>query len=80
MDKLRIVAETLEPCASVHQVAARHDVYPGLVFTWRRHVRTGKLTARHNPLFLPVQAPGGVPACGLGTAGAIQRSVTPYRD
>jgi transposase len=55
-DKLRIVAQTLEPGASVHQVAARHDVYPGLVFTWRRHVRTGKLAARHSPLFLPVQA------------------------
>jgi hypothetical protein len=26
------------------------------VFTWRRQVRTGKLAARHTPLFLPVQA------------------------
>jgi transposase len=38
-DKLRIVAETEEPGACVKQVAARHDVYPGLLFTWRRQVR-----------------------------------------
>ncbi|WP_428493685.1 transposase [Rhodopila sp.] len=34
-DKLKIVGETLEPGASVNQIAARHDVYPGLLFTWR---------------------------------------------
>ena len=36
---LRIVAETLEPGGSVQQVAARHDLYPGLLFTWRRRER-----------------------------------------
>ncbi len=35
-EKLRIVGETFEPGASVGQVAARHEVYPGLLFTWRR--------------------------------------------
>ncbi|WP_428489846.1 transposase [Rhodopila sp.] len=38
-DKLKIVGETLEPGASVNQIAARHDVYPGLLFTWRRQIR-----------------------------------------
>jgi transposase-like protein len=55
-EKLRIVAETYEPGASVSQIAARHDVYPGLLFTWRRQVRIGRLASRHGPLFLPVTA------------------------
>ena len=42
-DKLRIVAETLAAGGSVKQEAARHDLYPGLLFTWRRQVRSGKL-------------------------------------
>ena len=35
-EKLRIVAATYEPGARVKQVAASHDIYPGLLFTWRR--------------------------------------------
>jgi transposase len=54
-DKLKIVAQTLEPGASVNQVAACYDLYPGLLFTWRRQVRDGKLMPRPQPLFLPVQ-------------------------
>ena len=54
-DKLKIVGETLEPGVSVNQIAARHDVYPGLLFTWRRQMRRGKLTAQRKPLFFPVQ-------------------------
>lgn len=34
--KRRIVAETLEPGASVSVVARRHDVNANQVFTWRR--------------------------------------------
>src|ERR1700761_512888 len=54
-DKLKIVAETLEPGASVKQIAARHDVYPGLLFTWRRQMRSGKLAAQRKALFFPVR-------------------------
>jgi len=53
-EKLRIVAETFEPGASVGQIAARHDVYPGQLFTWRRQARSGKLTPSREPVFLPV--------------------------
>src|ERR1700733_6195869 len=53
--KLRIVAETDEPGARIGDVAARHDVYPSLLFTWRRQVRKGVLTERRAPLFLPVE-------------------------
>lgn len=54
-EKVRIVAETFEPGASVGQVAARHEVYPGLLFTWRRQFRNGEFSSAREPLFLPVE-------------------------
>jgi transposase len=48
-------AETEEPGACVKQVAARHDVYPGLLFTWRRQVREGRLMRPQVPMFIPVE-------------------------
>jgi transposase len=56
-EKIRIVGETFEPGASVGQVAARHEVYPGLLFTWRRQFRNGKFSPAREPLFLPVETP-----------------------
>ena len=56
-EKVRIVGETFEPGASVGQVAARHEVYPGLLFTWRRQFRNGKFSSAREPLFLPVETP-----------------------
>ena len=43
MQKQRLVAETLEPGASVSLVARRHDVNANLLFTWRRQMRRGAL-------------------------------------
>ena len=54
-EKLRIVAESHEPGACVKAVAARHDVYPSLVFNWRRQVREGRLNARDSSDFVPVR-------------------------
>jgi transposase len=54
-DKLRIVAETQEPGVLVRAVAARHGVCESLVFTWRRQVRDGVLSAPEDRAFLPVQ-------------------------
>jgi transposase len=42
-EKQRLVAETLEPGASVSQVARRHDMNANLLFTWRRQARKGAL-------------------------------------
>jgi len=53
-DKLRIVAETQEPGAQVREVAARHGVYPSLLFSWRRQVRDGVLGAPLRAPFVPV--------------------------
>jgi transposase-like protein len=54
-EKLRIVAETHEPGATVGAVAVRHDVYPSLLRTWRRHVRDGHLVATQGQHFVPVR-------------------------
>jgi transposase len=54
-EKLRIVAETHEPGATVGGVAARHDVYPSLLRAWRRQVRDGHLAAAPAPHFVPVR-------------------------
>ena len=54
-EKLRIVAESHEPGASVRAVAARNDVYPSLLHNWRRQVREGRLAARPPARFVPVR-------------------------
>jgi transposase len=54
-EKLRIVAETHEPGANVRAVAARHDVYPNLLRTWRRQVRESRLVASPPVRFMPVR-------------------------
>ena len=37
-EKRRIVAETLEPGASVSTIARRHDLNANMLFTWRRQI------------------------------------------
>jgi transposase len=53
--KLRIVAEAEEPGACIKAVASRHDVYPSLLFYWRRQVRAGRLGANEPTGFVPVR-------------------------
>jgi transposase len=38
-DKMRILAEAFSPGACVEEVARRHDVSRGLIYTWRRKLR-----------------------------------------
>ena len=61
-EKLRIVAETEEVGARVTEVAARHGVYPGLLFAWRRQVRDGLLAAPPAATFMPVRMLATEPA------------------
>ncbi len=42
-EKRRIVAETLEPGASVSTVARRHDLNANMLFTWRRQIGAAAL-------------------------------------
>jgi transposase-like protein len=69
-EKLRIVAETHEPGATVGSVAARHDVYPSLLRTWRRQMRDGHLVAAQALHFVPVRL-GDPPSPASATAPAI---------
>jgi transposase-like protein len=50
-EKLRIVAESQQSGVTVGEVARRHEVSRGLVWTWRRQVRRGLL---RSPDFLAV--------------------------
>lgn len=54
-EKLRIVAELDEPGACFAEIARRHDVSRGLLWNWRRQVRSGALRAATDLGFLPVQ-------------------------
>ena len=44
-EKVRIVEETFEPGMTISLVARRHGVAPTQLFTWRRLVAQGALTA-----------------------------------
>ncbi len=54
-EKLGIVAEAEEPGACIKAVASRHDVYPSLLFYWRRQVREGRLGTSDPTGFVPVR-------------------------
>ena len=59
-EKSRILAETLEPGATVSAVARCHALSPQQVFTWRREARKA---AEPMPAFVPVAvAPEPIPA------------------
>jgi transposase len=80
-EKLRIVTETEEPGSRIAEVAARHEVYPSLLFNWRRQVREGRLGPGCTPRFVPVQlissspetsAPPRQPPLDRGNASGIE--------
>lgn len=52
--KLRVVAESYVPGASVGEVARRHGLQSGQVTTWRRLYRQGELVPRGSPPLPPV--------------------------
>ena len=54
-EKLRIVAEAERPGACFAEVARRHEVSRGLLWTWRREARRGVLALASEPQFVPVQ-------------------------
>jgi transposase len=64
-EKQRLVAETLEPGASVSRVARRHDMNANLLFTWRRQARQGELGNN-----VPAAAPEGLQLIPIEVAAA----------
>ena len=55
-EKARLVAESLEPGASVSEIARRHGINRGQLFTWRREAmrNAGADGALGAPAFVPV--------------------------
>ena len=60
-EKARIVEETLMPGAVVSEVARRHGVAQGLLFTWRRLARTAEPARRDGSILLPVEIDATAP-------------------
>jgi transposase len=75
-DKARIVAETLEPGASVSEVARRWQVCSQQVFTWRSAARAGHLA-------LPAEVMSAIPAANfvpIVTEAACATTETEHGD
>ena len=75
--KRRVVAETLEPGASVATVARRHGLNANMVFLWRGDPRFGP--GRDTAVFLPVEVkPAEVPVTPepSGACDASQIEIT----
>ena len=61
-DKLRLVAESNAPGASVSEVARRNDLSPGLLFTWRRMAAGRAPRSAKSVALLPVHVAEAPPA------------------
>ena len=61
-EKLRIVAEIEQPGACFVDIARRHEVSRGLLWSWRQQVRQGLLAQEPMPTFLPVQVAADAPS------------------
>jgi transposase len=59
-DKLRIVRESLAPNAVVTEVARRHEISTGLLYTWRKQALAGLLGG-----FMPVRIVANAEASAL---------------
>jgi transposase len=55
-EKAEILAESFQPGVSVAEVARRHGMNRGLLWTWRHEAR--KRSAVHDPTFVPVRIIG----------------------
>jgi transposase len=69
-DKLRIVAEAERPGACFAEVARRHEVSRGVLWAWRKQVRSGALAAEPAPVFMPVQIVPEPPATAMASLSA----------
>ena len=70
--KRRIVAETLEPGASVSIVARRHDVNASQVFRWRRALEPPAAAQRVAMLPVEIAPPANKPRPRLRRYGVIE--------
>ena len=78
-EKLRIVAEAEAPGACFVEVARRYDVSRGLLWNWRRQVRSGELRSTETRAFLPVQVMPDAPVATSGAVAVAVAASTPSR-
>jgi transposase len=60
-EKQELVAETLQPGASVSAVAQRHGMHPSQLFAWRKAARDGRLVEDGSVEFAPVVIASNLP-------------------
>ena len=83
--KLRIIAESLQPGASVSEIARRHDMSRGLLWNWRRQARRTTPVKQLEQSFVPVKVMNNVAEpqaspCGNGSPAAAGRIEIAFPD
>lgn len=76
-EKLRIIAEAMQPGASVSEIARRHDMSRALLWNWRRQARIAAELAQQGFVPVKVTSPVLERACGghgaaVGCVGRIE--------
>ena len=71
-EKARILAESFQPGARVSDVALRHGVNRGLLWSWRRQVR--KHEAEAERAFVPIRIAGDIIAAQSSAAVELQEA------
>ncbi|MCW3477481.1 IS66-like element accessory protein TnpA [Limobrevibacterium gyesilva] len=81
-DKLRIVAEVEQPGACFAEIVRWHEVSRGLLWNWRRQVRSGALAPMAGLQFLPVHGIADSPVAEppLSSKPSLARQPCPGRD
>ena len=75
-EKMRILAESLEPGATAAEVARRNDVSPSLLFAWRRQARF-PATASATMVPVMIAEPAGA---GLAAPTKARRTRGPAKE
>lgn len=80
-DKVRIVEASFETGVSVCSVARRYGIAQGLLFTWRRQAREGRLGGDEQaPVFVPVAiTPEPSPAVPVLRSDDLDAAAQPRR-
>ena len=79
-EKLRIVAESDRGPGAVSATARRYGVSPAQLFTWRRQVRTGQLTAEGFNGFVPAcVVADGFTSASVSTSASCKKPPTSSR-
>jgi len=69
-EKLRILAQSVAPGASVMLVCRMHGISSGQLYTWRRQFRTGELTGFAPVTLAPPAGPLAAPAASTAPASS----------